>query len=78
MSWKEVISDLVSDAEMSFGFISGTGLGSVLLAIVIIVFLLRIKPDARWMVELLKSLGTKKLGSEKQEDAKKAVPPPAE
>lgn len=36
MTWK----DLISEAELNFGFVTGHGLGSFLLAIVLIVFFL--------------------------------------
>jgi len=37
MTWK----DLVAESELSFGFINGVGIGSFLLALVAIVFIIR-------------------------------------
>lgn len=37
MTWK----DLVAESELSFGFIKGVGIGSILLALVVIVFIIR-------------------------------------
>ena len=39
MTWK----NLIAESELSFGFINGQGIGSFLLAFVIIVFLIRRK-----------------------------------
>ena len=44
MTWK----DLVAESELSFGFINGVGIGSFLLALVAIVFIIR----RGWLVYL--------------------------
>ncbi|KQI70685.1 hypothetical protein AN191_16600 [Loktanella sp. 5RATIMAR09] len=63
MSWQEFFSTLVGDAEMNFGFVRGTGLGAVLLAIVIIVFLLSRKAGTPSLVELIKAAKPSQLKS---------------
>lgn len=50
------LSELISDAKMSFGFIEGTGLGAVLLAIVTVVFLLRSRRSSISLPEILKQI----------------------
>ena len=73
MSWKDVIADLVGNAEMSFGFINGQGLGAVLLALVIIVFLLRVRPDAKSLVELFKSVRPSRLSNDSKSKETSAI-----
>lgn len=41
MTWK----DLISESGLSFGFVNGQGLGSFLLAMVLIIFISR-RPDS--------------------------------
>lgn len=41
MTWME----LISEAELTFGFVNGQGLGSLLLAVVLLAFIFRQKSD---------------------------------
>ena len=62
MSWQE----LISDADISIGFVKGSGLGAVLLALVIIVYLLRRRPNEKGIATLLSSLAPKAILNRKQ------------
>ncbi|MEM6890367.1 MAG: hypothetical protein AAF636_19870 [Pseudomonadota bacterium] len=59
------VLQLVADAGISFGFIKGTGLGAVLLTIIVIAYLSRNRRPAKILVELAKAMRPKNLGASK-------------
>lgn len=61
LSWQE----LISDADISIGFVKGTGLGAVLLALVIIVYLLSRRPSDKGIAAVLSSLAPKAISKRK-------------
>jgi len=52
----EKLIELVAQADLSFGFVSGEGLGAVLLAIVAIVFLTRPKSSFASILSLVQAV----------------------
>ncbi|SDX00964.1 hypothetical protein [Litoreibacter albidus] len=50
MTWK----DLISEAELSFGFINGQGLGSFLLALVLIALIISKARDDTFLKQIMK------------------------
>lgn len=52
MTWRDLVSDLIKGAEINFGIFYGSGLGAVLLALVIVVYLLKAERGGRWFVDL--------------------------
>lgn len=68
MSAQQLLTDvlrLVENAGISFGFIKGTGLGAVLLTIIVIAYLSRNRLPAKILVELVKAMRPKNLGVRK-------------
>ncbi len=52
MTWME----LISEAELTFGFVNGQGLGSLLLAVVLLAFIYRQKNTTRIPMKLARQL----------------------
>ena len=56
MTWSQIIEG----AEITFGFVNGSGLGAVLLTAIIIVYLLRNKISPRTLIDLVKAFRPRK------------------
>lgn len=50
------LQTLIADAELSFGFSYGSGLGAIVLGVVAIVFLLTVKPTSLRIMNILRLL----------------------